>query len=774
MASIGLGELRLPIAFRDLFAYRVEERLSLRILVLALGWWVAFSLGWTGAPVWVWVGGGMLLSVGHALSWRSRHTRSLVRSALVGMAVLGSLVLMPRAVTLATGGNWMPIAHFLLYFQGMTAFQLRSRGGLYVSIAMSGVIFFFASQSALDASFAVFPIGFAVLLLSFLGVSYLLDQARHADVRWFKSPFTLAGSWSAVFAVLLVVSGALFVFLPELADPLRRSSGVLLPMRAEVDDVIRGVPEFDVVASALPLTGFGDSDHTQVSSATGEGDVISPGNTSLIDGTPDTPPSASTAGERRGSALAPMETSAVRASGQGCPYLGNLNADDELVMRVRSPVLTYWRGRVYDTFDGAQWHGRFSDLRSQFRQRDTMVYRYHEPPNSSKQPLYSQIYFTKLRSVCDPVFTGYAPLLASVPVADSDGDGDPADSTYRVISVLPDLSEEILDDAGPSSRLHSSYLQIPESLAALREAAELITADSYTDLERMRRIVAYLERNYYLRVGTADRLALTLPPIEFLSQRSSGTVMDFGTASVLLARAAGVPARLATGFLPGRRDPLSGTFVVQYGHRHAWAEAYLGGVGWVPFDAAPLPERLSFGASGSFRSPTMNALFTSSYGYDLYQTVRTSPGWLADLAVRSLSTPSGATALIVFAMAASAFVAWRAGWWRQSSIAQSPRYTALAGDDRARMLGMYDDAEGVLQKGLGLAPRARSQTRVEHTAEAEDELGDCGFDLRWLRDAAHEAAYRTAPFDQGRLAEAGDHLRGLKAGLKERHKRQWR
>ena len=775
MPNIGLRARRLPFVFRDPFAYRVEEHLSLRILVLALGWWVAGSLGWTGTPVWVWAGGGLLLSVGHAYSWRLRHTRSPVRSALVGMAVLGSLVFMPKAILLASSGNWMPIAHFLLFFQGLTSFELRSRGGLYASIAISGVVFFFASQSALDAAFAVFLIGFATLLLSFLAMSFLVDQARNADVRWFKSPFALAGFWSAVFVVLLVVSGAVFVLLPKgLADPLRRSSGVLLPMRAGGDETVEGVPELDVVASALPLTGYGDNSEAQPSSDTGEADVTGPGGRHVIVGMPDTGPPVATAGERGGLALVPTGTSGSGGSGPGRLHLESLSAADDVVMRVRSPVLTYWRGRVYDTFDGEQWRGRFSDLRSQFRQRDTMVYRYHEPPNASARPLYSQTYFMKERSVRDPVFTGYAPLVASVPASDSDGEGGPGDTIYRVLSVLPDLSEERLDDADPSSRLHSRYLQIPESLASLREAAELITADAYTDLERMRRIVAYLDRNYDLRLGTDDRLALTFSPVEFLSQRSSGTSMDFATASVLLARAAGVPARLATGYLPGRRDPLSGTFVVRDADRHAWAEAYLGRVGWVPFDAAPLPPGLSFGDSGFFRSPRMNVLFGSTYGDDLYQTIRSSPGWLADLAAGALGARPGAMVLVALLMGVSAFAAWRLGWWRRPTVAASSRYAALEGDGRARMLGMYADAERALQKGLGLGPRAPSQTRVEHTAQTEGELGDHAADLQWLRDAAHEAAYQPAPFDRDRLAEAVEHLRRLKTGMEARRRRMRR
>ena len=145
----------LPSLPRSMFAYRVEERLSLRVIVLALGWWVALSLGWVGTPLWIWVGGSALLSAGHAFSWLFRSLKTPLRSAVMAVSVVGSLVLVPRTVSLAATGDLLPVAHFLLLFQAITSFELRTRGGLYTSIGISGAIFFLVSQRSLDASFGV-------------------------------------------------------------------------------------------------------------------------------------------------------------------------------------------------------------------------------------------------------------------------------------------------------------------------------------------------------------------------------------------------------------------------------------------------------------------------------------------------------------------------------------------------------------------------------------------------------------------------------------------
>ena len=48
----------------------------------------------------------------------------------------------------------------------------------------------------------------------------------------------------------------------------------------------------------------------------------------------------------------------------------------------------------------------------------------------------------------------------------------------------------------------------------------------------------------------------------------------------MLARATGLPARLATGYLPGERDLLSGAYRVEREDVHAWAEILFWDHGW--------------------------------------------------------------------------------------------------------------------------------------------------------------------------------------------------
>ena len=54
-----------------------------------------------------------------------------------------------------------------------------------------------------------------------------------------------------------------------------------------------------------------------------------------------------------------------------------------------------------------------------------------------------------------------------------------------------------------------------------------------------------------------------------------------------LLRLLGMRARIAEGFVTGRYDPASRSYVVDDRDAHAWVEAWMPGAGFVPFDPTP-------------------------------------------------------------------------------------------------------------------------------------------------------------------------------------------
>ena len=79
---------------------------------------------------------------------------------------------------------------------------------------------------------------------------------------------------------------------------------------------------------------------------------------------------------------------------------------------------------------------------------------------------------------------------------------------------------------------------------------------------------------------------------DFLRRTRAGHCEYFAAATTLLLRAAGVPARYATGYAMVEYSRLEGAFVVRSRHAHAWTQAWIDGR-WVDLDTTPpdwLPE----------------------------------------------------------------------------------------------------------------------------------------------------------------------------------------
>jgi transglutaminase-like putative cysteine protease len=82
------------------------------------------------------------------------------------------------------------------------------------------------------------------------------------------------------------------------------------------------------------------------------------------------------------------------------------------------------------------------------------------------------------------------------------------------------------------------------------------------------------------------------PIVYFLTKSHAGYCQYFASAMGALLRAAGVPARLVSGYGPGSVDdsrsrPGSSLFTVTSSDAHVWVEAYFPHYGWVPFEPTP-------------------------------------------------------------------------------------------------------------------------------------------------------------------------------------------
>ncbi len=96
----------------------------------------------------------------------------------------------------------------------------------------------------------------------------------------------------------------------------------------------------------------------------------------------------------------------------------------------------------------------------------------------------------------------------------------------------------------------------------------------------------------------------------FLFDTKKGFCEHYAGSFVFLMRAAGVPARVVTGYQGGQANPLGDYLIVRQSDAHAWAEVWLDGKGWVRIDptAAVAPERIEQGIAAALPAADLPAM----------------------------------------------------------------------------------------------------------------------------------------------------------------------
>ncbi len=130
-----------------------------------------------------------------------------------------------------------------------------------------------------------------------------------------------------------------------------------------------------------------------------------------------------------------------------------------------------------------------------------------------------------------------------------------------------------------------------------------------------------------------QRLLYTLaPPLlgeqsadEFLFDTRQGFCEHFANAFAVAMRAAGIPARVVTGYQGGEVNPVDGWLTVRQYDAHAWTEVWLAGRGWLRVDptAISAPTRID-----------MNLAAAVPVGDPLPLMMRVDLAWLRDIRFR--------------------------------------------------------------------------------------------------------------------------------------------
>ena len=130
-------------------------------------------------------------------------------------------------------------------------------------------------------------------------------------------------------------------------------------------------------------------------------------------------------------------------------------------------------------------------------------------------------------------------------------------------------------------------LAVPKALSALLDkTASGLDLSPQRPFEAMKNLHGFFAKNFRYSLKKEDRAGAGGAIARFLTTSRAGHCEYFATASVLLLRAAGIPARYATGFSASEPGGLGGWMAVRSRHAHAWALVYADGA-WRDLDTTP-------------------------------------------------------------------------------------------------------------------------------------------------------------------------------------------
>lgn len=157
---------------------------------------------------------------------------------------------------------------------------------------------------------------------------------------------------------------------------------------------------------------------------------------------------------------------------------------------------------------------------------------------------------------------------------------------YRADSYVPIVTEEALRSASteyPAGFL-DRYLRLPDDTPErVKSLARDLTATEPTPYDRAKAIESYLRQFPYTLNVPQPGLQEDIADF-FLFELQEGYCDYYATSMVVLARSAGLPARLVVGYYSGTYDSTNARYIVTEADAHAWPEIYFPGYGWIEFE----------------------------------------------------------------------------------------------------------------------------------------------------------------------------------------------
>lgn len=309
---------------------------------------------------------------------------------------------------------------------------------------------------------------------------------------------------------------------------------------------------------------------------------------------------------------------ATKAEGDG----GGAAQGEDLLFTVKSPVKLYHVARIYNEYDGSVWR-----ISPQLKQP-----RGHRLRASEREPasMDIELRYTIRKWISPRLFAPYLPvsfnsLNATVRILPVDlvcgelaGRNYPAlPYNYKVSTRIFLPGAELPPGMEEDTRKVSFWLEgvseyrymalpLEKISERLRALVNRLTEGKNSDLEKALALRDYLRENIPYKLYSDPIPEGRECADYFIFELKTGHCEYYATALAVMARLAGLPSRVATGFSPGNYNTLTNQFEVYEYHAHAWTQIFVEDRGWLTLDATPpqsLVSRTTPAGIGTLRDP---------------------------------------------------------------------------------------------------------------------------------------------------------------------------
>ncbi|MES2606101.1 MAG: DUF3488 and transglutaminase-like domain-containing protein [Pseudomonadota bacterium] len=290
--------------------------------------------------------------------------------------------------------------------------------------------------------------------------------------------------------------------------------------------------------------------------------------------------------------------------------IGDLARSAEVAFRVKfngdAPDYSelYWRALTLDEFNGREWRRGFQVA---------------EPQNLGPNPNRTGDWFTAIEFkgrpvdynvILEPTYRTWIYTLQMPQIRD---DRMTMRRDYQVDSRRPVTQRYTYDvrsyldysvdteSEGPGGRSRLRFIP-QQGNARARQFAVDLRASVNSDEEFMNAVLAnFREQDFFYTLSPPQLGENTVD--EFLFDTRQGFCEHYASSFTFLMRAAGIPARVVTGYMGGEFNPYDSTLTVRQYDAHAWSEIWIKGKGWLRVDptAAVAPERIQQGSNSTLQ-----------------------------------------------------------------------------------------------------------------------------------------------------------------------------